>query len=242
VIEFKNYKNKELRYSKCKLWITFQKKINLEKYKANLMTKKQLKKAIYTSIFIEGKSHLETFEKFRGKSKLTPDELADEVAKTPNRQKHSELLNLRISFIIALCLVIILRIIGIYVLTIVESLPISVFLLSLIFGIAIPILGIFAAMKGRVDMYFVVGIFLVLGALRSFTKDLDTNNLVIIGTVLIPLFVAVILAFYIPKKMKIKFTKKVVSEATDGGTNKKLVYHFESSQTTEDLLDGELQA
>ncbi|MBL1280178.1 MAG: hypothetical protein COA33_007895 [Fluviicola sp.] len=204
------------------------------------MTKRKVKKAIYQSIFVEQKSHKETFDEFRGESDLTPDELADEVAKVPSRQKNEELLTLRIVFIISLCLVILLRIGGIYALTLTENLPIFVLLIALVFGLVIPAMGIFAAIKGRVELYYLTGIFLVVGTLRSFTKGLDTSNLLIIGAVLIPFFIAVILAFYIPKKMKTKFTKKVVSDTVDGQASKKLVYQFESMAPANDILDGGL--
>ncbi|MBI1835634.1 MAG: hypothetical protein HYR91_00060 [Flavobacteriia bacterium] len=202
------------------------------------MTKRQLKKEIYTSIVKEGKTHQETFDKLRFEKGLGLEFIAEEVAKIPSKFKSEKYKNLIYIYIGALVLAVIIRLLTVFAISNTLSLGSPIIFLLLIVVLIVPAFGIYAALTSRIDGYKSVGMLLILSILRSL-KELGNVDLTsyIIG--LIPIVVAIILAFYIPTKLKMGYQKSIRKVDENSELKSFWEYHFEvqKNEKFSNLLD-----
>lgn len=207
------------------------------------MNKNKIKKAAYKSIVIDKKSHQETFDELRTKSKIELADLAEIVAKIPSQMKIQETIMLRNIFIVLLGVILILRVIGVIGLMDAFSLNPGLLILALAIGVLIPVVGIYGAIKAKVEIYFVVSMLFILGIVRSGNSGGFGNVGMNLETLLvfIPFIAAIVLGFIIPKKMKSEYSKKVVVEDVNGVSKKRLKFIFKDvTPASDDILDANL--
>ncbi|MFD1552872.1 hypothetical protein DNU06_08090 [Putridiphycobacter roseus] len=201
------------------------------------MNKRATKKAAYKAIVKENKSHQTTFDELRPVSEMTRTDLANEVSSIPSLAKFNELKNLRITYIVLLGVIVILRILGGLGLS--EGMTINPILLmvAILISLLVPFVGIFGDLTRRYGSYRFVGILLIIGVVRSINPELfnDTLNLIF----LIPFLAVIGLAFYIPAKLKTSYTSKVNKEEKDGKviTQTNIVFEEETQLNDSELLD-----
>ena len=206
------------------------------------MTKRETKKAIYTAIVKEQKTHQETFDTLRGFSDLDTETLADEVAKVPSAAKQQKQRTLIYIYVVLLGLVIILRLLGVYAMTTMTAINPGMLLILIALGVVVPAVGIYGALTTRIEVYRTVGILLILSVVRSFTKEQFPTE--IIGfLVLIPFVAAAFFSFYIPTRCKTAYSKKIRKEEVDGKERTSVEYVFDDFEKWEnkELLDVEVK-
>lgn len=189
------------------------------------MTRRQLKKAAYKAILKENKSHQETFDELVVKAEIEKEKLADDVSKVPSTIKMQEQKTLIYSYVAVLGLIIIMRGTTIAGFGFSEQLDLRLVGLMIILGMAVPALGIWASLTGRMDQLVSVGILLGISVLRSFTNghvQIDSTILLF----LIPVAVAIVLSFYLPTRMKTPYKKQINKEEIDGRTHTRVEYKF----------------
>lgn len=202
------------------------------------MTKKQIRAAGYNFIVKENKSHQETFDELSITNGIEKKMLADELSKIPSNGKQNSTSALRYIFIISLVLLAGLRIFGIIVLGMSTSMNASVIGLLVFFGVIVPGIGIYGAIYAKVELYMTTGIFLTISLFRSITRgELNAEPETLL--VMIPFFVAVALAFFIPTRLKTSYQRTVKEHFIDGKSQKKIAYEFEDTRASDSgLLDS----
>lgn len=201
------------------------------------MTKKEIRKSGYSGIFKEGKSHQECFDELKDKNKNNLEELANELSKIPSNGKTKDTIILRNSFIVALLILILLRVVGIVIIGIEGNINTPILVSIVLLGIALPIYGIYGAIYGKTEAYYTTGIFLAISLLRGFGKgeiNLEIESLVAIA----PILYAIVMAYLIPYKYKTPYKKVLQKTETDGKGKSIIDYQFEDTRTSnEDILD-----
>lgn len=206
------------------------------------MTKRQARNAGHKAIFIEDKSHQETFNELRDKTKISGEELAKILSQIPSRYLHEKTRSLWIGYIAILCLILIFRALSAFVLVqaTFNGSP-KILLLLLLLGVLIPTIGIFGAYKGKMHLVTIVPVLILLHFFRSITKSETSFS---VEHIVFFVFVAVlgILAYRIYVKWKTPFKKRViVVKKEDGREVKQLEFTFdEVTKSNEDLLDASL--
>lgn len=203
------------------------------------MTKRKIKKAAYQAVVKEGKTHQDTFDELRKSSEIGQDALADEVSKIPSFNKNNSQQFLRYIFVGILCLVIIMRTLAIVGLSLESNINSNIIIFAILIGVLIPVYGIVGALTSRVDAYRTVGILFILSIFRSFTKgEMSSDPLNYLA--LIPFVAAIVLAFYIPTKLKTNYKKQVDKKEEDGKVITSYQYVFESNgiSSNNELLDN----
>lgn len=201
------------------------------------MTKRQLKKAAYTAIVKEGRSHQVTFNSLRTQSDLELETLANEVAAIPSKDKSEKYKTLRYLFVGILVLLLIIRGLGIAAFGMIQEINPPLLLVLILLGIVVPALGIYGVFTSKVDLYKTTGILLILGVVRSFSNGQFSTEIIDL-LFLIPVGLAIGLAFFIPTKLKTPFTKKVVIKEVNGVNKKALDFVFDETKLVdEELLD-----
>ncbi len=202
------------------------------------MNKNKIRKAAYKAITKERKGHQDFFDTFRKENKVKPEVLAEETAKIPSMGKMKDTSTLRYIFVVIMVIILILRVLGITVLAQEMGLGQGLMILALLFAVGIPVIGIVAALTQRAHLYYPVGILMAIGIMRSFTSknvQIDESSLI----ALVPMVIAIILAFYIPTKLKTAHTKSVNKEMKEGKEITSLTYTFDEKQNySDEILDS----
>ena len=207
------------------------------------MTKRKIKKAVVAGLIKENKSHQEVFDHLKSECSDNLDVLAEEIAKIPSVNKQNKNKNLVYTYVALLGLVIILRSLNVIGLALLGTISTNFILLMIAISVIIPILGIYGAMTRRTDSYKVVSFILIMSIVRSIpnaSKGVGFDSTTLLS--LIPLLVAIGLGFYIPSRLKMNYSKKLVKTDVDGKTMKHTEYVFESDGliSNDDLLDTEI--
>jgi len=202
------------------------------------MNKNKIRKAAYKAISKERKGHQEFFDTFRKENKVKHEVLAEETAKIPSMGKMKETTTLRYIFVAIMVVILILRVLGVTVLAQEMGLGEGLMVLAILFAVGIPLIGIVAALTQRAHLYYPVGILMTIGIIRSFTNknvELDETSLI----AYIPMVIAIILAFYIPTKLKTTYTKSIKKEIEEGKEITYLTYTFDENQDfSDEILDS----
>lgn len=202
------------------------------------MIKKQMRILGHKAIVKNNKSHQEAFDELSQTEGVDRQLLADELSKIPSNGKQKSTTSLRYIFIAALGLLAALRILGIIVIGMEGSINMGLIALMVLFGVFVPVMGIYAALYAKVELYMTTGILLGISLFRSISRgELNTEPETLVS--LIPFAVAMGLAFYIPLKLKTKNTRIITERFVDGKTVKKVDYEFEDTRMNEsDILDS----
>jgi hypothetical protein len=186
------------------------------------MKKTELNKNARRMILQEGLTHQGVFDELVQKSQIDKDKLAELIAVIPSKNKLSQNKVWINAMIVVLGVVILLRILSIWLFAFVSDWSPVLLLFAIIVGIVVPVVGIYASLTSRFDMYKGLGILMGLSILRSF-KDNSVQDYQFF-LVLIPFIGAVALAFYIPYRLKVNYNR-VVKEDEHG--NKTAHYQFD---------------
>lgn len=201
------------------------------------MTKRQLKKSAREKIVLQGKTHRETFEELKGTPGFSQTEIADELAKVPSQIKREQNRILQWIYIGAVCLIVLLRLLGIV--TIGQELNGAALLLLLAIGFLVPGIAIFSAVTYRMDAYRSVAILFILSVVRSF-RQLDVTDPISLVVLAIHV-VAIGLAFWIPERMKTPYTSSVSVVIDEEGKQRRvteIVFPDSAAAERGDLLDS----
>jgi len=191
------------------------------------MTKRQLRKAAYTAIFKEGKSHSDVFLTLRKKTTIDGNTLADIISGVPSRERMQSTKAVWMSYVGVLGIVVLMRLF--YVILLAQQLDpnaITYVLLPIIaFSIFVPAGGIFAGFTGRRNMLPGVAIFLSMGILRGIQySDLNFRWDSYLMFALVAALI--VLTFLLWTKWKTPYAMKVKTVTTDKGEEKEIQYHF----------------
>lgn len=205
------------------------------------MTRRQLKKAAYEMIVKENHSHQETFDSLCKDAENGPEEFADDISAIPSLEKQKQNQVLIYIYVALLGLIIIFRALSLFLLLGFQELNPGFIFLIIALGLIVPGVGIYGALSRRTELYRTTGILLVISIIRSFSKgQIDLDPLTI--AFLTPGLATIVLAFYIPTRLKTRFTKKVIQQETDGKTRKTIQITFENLDKAfaPDVLDANL--
>lgn len=205
------------------------------------MTRRELKKEAYRMIVKENNSHQQTFDALRKDAKNGIEELAEDIAAIPSNTKQEQNKALLYTYIISLGVVILLRVLGVLAIFDPQKINGAFILLIVALGVLVPAGGIYGALSRRHETYRTIGILLILSIVRAVSKgEISPDPFTFIF--LIPTIVAIALAFYLPTRLKTKFSKKTVQEEVDGKLRKRFEVTFEKEEQdfATDLLDANL--
>lgn len=203
-----------------------------------MLSKRKIKREVFNKIAKEKRSHQETYEELKKvKSAFNKEDLAEYVGKTPSPERNRKTMALRITFVVFLSLIILLRLLDI-LLVYVQSHS-AFFLSAVLFGIAIPAMAIFGALTSRVGWYRVIAVLMILAVIRSVAGG-EFNVAPILYLILIPFIGVAILGFVIPNQLKTPFKKRVVRKERNGREFNTYEFYFEEEtpEKAEDLLDS----
>lgn len=205
------------------------------------MIKKQLRTLGHKAIVKEHKSHQEAFDEISEHPGVDRKLLADELSKIPSSGKLKATTSLRYTFIAALAILGGVRLLALVLLMIEGGMPNLGFLAILIaLSVAVPVLGIYTALAGRVEHYTTTGVLLAISVFRAVSRGeihIDWESLIF----LLPLVIAFGLAFYIPTKLKTPYKRTVTNHFSDGKSQEKEHYYFEDTRYNETtILDNQL--
>ena len=203
------------------------------------MSKRKIRRQGGKLILKQGKTHQSAFRELVPESKLSHQEIANELAKIPSQRKVETVKIFNIIFIVCLSLVILLRIIGIIALGVLDNMGTGPLLLIILVTLIVPAVGIYGAINYKAEIYKSVGILLLIGIFRSVTNGdfayVAKDTYTLIGY--IPYFVAIALAFYIPTRLKTAFSIKVVTKE-DGSKKKQIIFEEEPTEVSDsEVLD-----
>lgn len=206
------------------------------------MNKRQIRKAAYTAIFKEGKTHDETFESLRssGGKDVPPSEIAKILATIPSQALHQQKKSLWITYAVLMGVFILLRsLVIIVMLNMMQSnLNPAFFLIAIIIGIAVPVWAIYSVFTGRVHTLNAVGALLIIGFIRGLRDGIEVNLEFGIATAIV--ITLVVLSFAIPYIMKVPYTKSVEEVEVNGKMKKRLKVSFAETSKNDQLLDGSI--
>lgn len=205
------------------------------------MNKFQTRKEIYTSIVKRGKSHQETFDELSTKTSLDLKWLANEVAKFPTKIGNEKQNVLRYIYMGLLVLAILLRLIWILSTVQLSETNKSALLLLAALGVLIPLMGIIGSIKRNIQSYTTMAIIGFINVFKTISYFENTDNpLLLIG--LFPYVGIIILALYIPTKLKtpykIEITEGVGPNGVDVLITEKYVFETPLMESESELLDN----
>ena len=205
------------------------------------MTKRQLRKAAYTAIVKENKTHQEAFDQLSQNNSVDLDDLANELSQVPSQAKNSSQQLLRYTFIGVLILIIIIRILGILGLDYQMKLDPIFLLLVIVLGLFAPVYGIVGVLTSRIHFYRSTAMLIGLNLFRSL-KDIQTGTEPMALLIFLPFIAAIALGLFIPTKLKTNFTKTRIKEEIDGVTKSRYEYVFENSKLpgNNELIDADV--
>jgi hypothetical protein len=204
------------------------------------MTKREIRKAGHLAIVKDGNSHQDAFDAIQAKGKVERNLLAEELSKIPSTGKLKSTLILRGIFIGALSLIIVARVISLVTIGLEGQFNMGLLIGLVALGILVPVIGIYGALFAQPHLYYSTGMLVGLSIFRSLTNgEMVVSSEMIV--ILIPFFVAVVLAFFIPSKLKTPYKKSTSEHIIDGKSVKRMEYVFEDTRLNPtDLLDNHL--
>jgi hypothetical protein len=203
------------------------------------MTKRELRKEAYKRIHKEGATHQEVFDTLQHDKSFSIEELADNISKTPSKAVIERVKIWKIIFIAVLAIIILMRILGIVLITSTITIdPVFLALLAL-FGLVVPLMGIIALVTHRYDGLKGLSFLFVFSIIRSLRRfdDLDPYTIV----EFIPYGIAIILGFWISHIAKTPYNRVVKDvEQPDLSIRKTthIVFEEERINGGNDLLDA----
>mgnify|MGYP001627142484 CR=1 FL=1 len=198
------------------------------------MKKSELNKNARRMILQEGLSHQSVFDELAPQSSIDKDKLAELIGIIPAKNRLNQNRMWLNAMVVILAIIVAIRLLSITLFAYFSELQPILIAFAVILGIVVPAVGIFATLTSRFDMYRGLGILIGLSILRSF-KDGEGQEPADF-LVLIPFVIAVVLAFYIPTRLKTNYKRVVIS---DEQGNKSASYQFEDETkiSSSDLVD-----
>ncbi len=204
------------------------------------MTKRETRKEAYRQIVKQNRSHQEVFDELRGSSSLDVAALATLVGAIPSAEKRQQNKTLAIVFIVVCAIVILLRVLGVASLPLISNMNLPLLILALALGLVVPVVAIIGMITWRVEMLTATAGLLLLSLIRTFTNDKQFLNDSISLVFLIPHVTAIILAFFMPYRLKTGYRETVIKEEKDGSQVSRKTVIFEKQEKVQslDLLDS----
>lgn len=198
------------------------------------MTRAETKKAIYESIFKEGKSHQLTFDTLLGDTDMQPEMLAKAVSMVPSRAKREQWRIWNYIYIALLGAFCLLRMLAFFSWGFLGEMAMSQTLILILLSVWVPYLGIRAALTARMESYHTIGIVLIINVFQSFKIILLADPTIWTGTIFA--LSIIFLSFFLPFKLKTPY-KQVVEAGTTGTMTTTYVFDEQSGIAYGDLLD-----
>tara|TARA_B100000508_G_scaffold138385_1_gene134372 strand:- start:56645 stop:57247 length:603 start_codon:yes stop_codon:yes gene_type:complete len=200
------------------------------------MNKRQVRKKAYRSIIKGNKTHQMTYDNLKQqRGDLTREEVAEEISKIPSRKRINTLKTLRYTFLSVMILIGLIRLLALF--SLIEGLDeLWILLITVLISLAVPVIGVLAVFYNHATLYRAAGGLLIYSIYKSVTNSsftFDTTFLI----ALIPIVAGVILAFYIPFKLKTPY-QVISKKGEDGKTRTRYLFQQEEKPTQPDLLDG----
>lgn len=205
------------------------------------MNRYQTRTAVYKAIVKDGKSHQETFDDLSTKTTLDQKWLANEIAKFPTKNANEKQNVLRYIYMGLLVLAILLRLIWIFSAYQVDQSNNSALVLLAALGILIPMIGIIGSIKRNIQSYTTIAIIGFINIFRTISYFQNTDNpLLLIG--LFPYVGIIILALYIPTKLKTPYKIEIIEGTGPNGVdvliNEKYIFETPLMESESELLDN----
>lgn len=199
------------------------------------MNKRKIKKEAYRLIFKENQSHQDTFNQLKRESELSDADLANLISATPSKQMLEKKKNLWMIFVYCVGIIMVMRIIGVIVLTQATHPKPFVFFVYIIPGIILPIIAMAGAYRASVQTYRIIGILFLANVVRvSVSGELRSE---FAPNLILALFIiSAGLAFYITKKLKTPYTKQITKKEN---SESRMEIHFEEENL---VNENDLQA
>jgi hypothetical protein len=176
------------------------------------MKRREMRKAAYQSIVVEGKTHQMTFDTLR-KNTENDKWLANEVSKIPSVLKNEQHRAIRLIYIYLLFLVILLRLFG--VLSLADDLKTSHIIAMIALGMVVPFVGILGSIKRKIHSYYMMtflSFYIIFNTIS--TLAIQEYPVFLIG--LFPLAGVIVLSIFIPSQLKTCFKVHIYPEEIEG--------------------------
>jgi hypothetical protein len=205
------------------------------------MTKRELRKEAYRRIIKENATHQEVFDELQHDKSFSKEEIAQILSGIPSRAVVERVKVLKIIFIGVLAVIILMRIVGIALVSSVIGVNPVLLALMVLFGLVVPAMGIFGLVTHRYELLKSVSFLFIFSIIRSLRK-LDTID-TYTAIEFVPYGLAIILGFWLLYISKTPY-KRVVKEEENPDLSIRKVSHivFEEpkAKSGNDLLDSGL--
>jgi len=200
------------------------------------MKKKEIKKIGYKRIIKQNESHQKVYDDLKTPIPANNLTIAKELSQIPSKSIIESFKTLRIVYLVLILFFLLLRLIGIYVLSQSYNANNSVLFFGILFGLLVPGLGIYGILAHKLELCKSVSIILILSLVRVLGKiELTSDTLIGLGLTL----ALIILGFVLNSKMITPYKKTVIYKDGDK-RNVSFAITFEDGITLpkdDDILD-----
>ena len=202
------------------------------------MNKKEVKKKGYIEVIKNRRSHQEVYEEFKTTRPALNKTIATQLGEIPSaaiRAKWQIWLYIYIGLISLLAL---LRLLGVFALIGTGMKPALLLIIGLL-TLILPALGIFGAIKYKMELLRSTSIIIVIFTIRSLNKVTYDSSAIIALSLLA---IVVLLGFLLPYKMKTPFKTTIVKKEIDGKmiTDFDIQFQDDFVMVNDDILDNDL--
>ncbi|NOQ75302.1 MAG: hypothetical protein GQ574_25045 [Crocinitomix sp.] len=202
------------------------------------MTKREIKKKGYQEIIKNGRTHQSVYEELKTTRPAFNKTIAEHLGETPSVAVRSKW-QIWLTIYIALTgVTVLIRVLGVFVLLEQKVAPL-VILIAVLLSLVLPGLGIYGALKYKLELLKTTSIIILLFTFRGIGKmEMDITGIIVlslVGTI-------VFLGLFLPYKMKTSFKTTIVKKEVDGKMLTDYDIQFEDGQAynNDDLLDSDL--
>ncbi|MES2555027.1 MAG: hypothetical protein V4604_02700 [Bacteroidota bacterium] len=205
------------------------------------MTKRELRKEAHRRIIKDGETHQEAYDALQHDKSFSKEEIAEILSKIPSGAVIERVKIWKIVFISVLAIIILMRILGIYLLTSIATVNPVLLITMLLFGLVVPGVAIYSLMTHKYEGLKGLSFLFILSIFRSLRKFDDLDQYAIIEV--IPYVVAIILGFWLSHIGKTPYKRIVKDEEQPDLSIRKtahIVFEDQQVRTSNDLLDSGL--
>jgi len=199
------------------------------------MTLRDIKKEGYKRIIKNNEKHQSVYEELKTNKPSFNVKIADSLKTIPSKSVIEKFKALRITYIILLSIIILLRILLVYTLYI-THVKTWILVIALLFGILLPFAAIYLTITHKYESLKGISILFILSVMRSIRK-IEVN----IETIIVFLiFIAVIIiGFLLSKYMQTNYKKTTVyNKETNKISDYKIEFESGNSIENDEILDN----
>lgn len=186
-----------------------------------------MRKFAYKKIWKEGKTHQQVYDEILTLSNESPEEIALTLKSVPSPQKNQEKKSL---WMIAALLF--LGVAGLRSFALIVSPPEAMSDLGyviplVIFGIAMPLYGVYGATKGMIMAYGWMGITMITNVILVLAQTQYVSDSITYLTAIVA-GLAMVSSGIVPRMLRVNYTRTVEEIESNGKTKKKAVFTFDN--------------